>query len=168
MEIHTNRKEHNMERRKVIYEELCKDPNLVYRYKHAGIYAIYIEDQLVYIGKSRNMLQRLADHMSEVEDSDIHKYQILRQAKQEGYNLRFDVFYYTKAESQEAIDLDIGYQEAYYINKYRPPLNLQVPKQNNFSSYTINETAKTITLDEVLQEYYERLMREDRNEVLEF
>lgn len=30
------------------------------KYDHAGIYSISIGDQLVYIGKSRNMLRRLA------------------------------------------------------------------------------------------------------------
>lgn len=43
-----------------LYEELCQDKEKVAKYKHPGIYSISIEDKLVYIGKSADMLYRLA------------------------------------------------------------------------------------------------------------
>ena len=151
MEINTNRKENNMERRKEIYEELKQDEYYKQRYDNeAGVYKIKIEDNIVYIGKSRNLLQRLADHIAGIESGEQHKYQILRQAKEAGLNVQFDAIYYSNCKEQEAIDVDIGYQEAYYINHYKPALNQQIPYQNNYHSCFINENAKRITLDEIL------------------
>ena len=47
----------------------------------AGIYAIKISGQIVYIGKSTNLLNRIASHMYHIhenttEESQAHKYQI--------------------------------------------------------------------------------------------
>lgn len=70
-----------------IYDELCKNEDLVHRYQKAGLYSIHIEDKLVYIGKSRNMLKRLASHMANTETSKSHKYEILRQARDRGLKI---------------------------------------------------------------------------------
>lgn len=32
------------------------------KYEHAGIYCIKIDSTIVYVGKSRNMLRRVAEH----------------------------------------------------------------------------------------------------------
>ena len=37
-----------------------KDKGLAAKYEHAGIYCIKIDTQIVYIGKSANMLRRIA------------------------------------------------------------------------------------------------------------
>lgn len=39
-----------------------KRKGLAPKYEHAGIYCIKIDDKIVYIGKSKNMLRRIADH----------------------------------------------------------------------------------------------------------
>ena len=39
-----------------------KDHGYAPKYDHAGIYCIKLNNQLVYIGKSHNMLQRVAQH----------------------------------------------------------------------------------------------------------
>jgi hypothetical protein len=43
-----------------MYKCLLKKAYLVNKYKRAGIYSISIDDELVYIGKSNNMLKRIA------------------------------------------------------------------------------------------------------------
>ena len=43
-----------------MYRLLRKQRGLCKKYEHAGIYSISIDDKLVYIGKSHNMLKRLA------------------------------------------------------------------------------------------------------------
>lgn len=39
------------------------------KYNHPGIYAIYIDKKLVYIGKSRNMAIRVVSHVNEIENN---------------------------------------------------------------------------------------------------
>jgi hypothetical protein len=46
----------------IIYESLV-DMGLKDKYGHPGIYSISIEDKLVYIGKSRDMLVRISNHL---------------------------------------------------------------------------------------------------------
>jgi hypothetical protein len=46
----------------VIYESLI-DMGLKEKYGHAGIYCIYIDEILVYIGQSKEMLLRIANHL---------------------------------------------------------------------------------------------------------
>ena len=48
---------------------------------HAGIYRITIDDIIVYIGKSTNMLERLAEHYVSMKNPKGHKYKILAEAK---------------------------------------------------------------------------------------
>lgn len=43
-----------------VYRRLCRNPKMIEKYGRAGIYSITINGVVVYIGKSGNMLQRLA------------------------------------------------------------------------------------------------------------
>ncbi len=53
-----------MDNKKNTYEEnmynLLKRKGLADKYEHAGIYCIKIDDDIVYVGKSHNMLKRVA------------------------------------------------------------------------------------------------------------
>lgn len=53
-----------MANKKNTYEEnmynKLKQKGLADKYEHAGIYCIKIDDDIVYIGKSHNMLKRVA------------------------------------------------------------------------------------------------------------
>ena len=53
--------------------------------------------------------------------------------------------------TDDLIEEEIGEKEGEYIRAYRPVLNTQIPKADNWRSYEINETASTITLSEILQ-----------------
>lgn len=114
------------------------------KYEKYGVYSISIDDVLVYVGKSENMLVRIATHIDEIERSQprCNKYKVLKEAKQRGYKINFDVLY---------AGGDIGVQEGKWIRELRPPLNYQIPKEENCRNYTRNETARTITLDEILR-----------------
>lgn len=43
-----------------------KRKGLAPKFEHAGIYAIQLDGEIVYIGKSVNMLQRMAQHYKKV------------------------------------------------------------------------------------------------------
>lgn len=113
------------------------------KYEKFGVYSISIDDVLVYVGKSQNMLERIATHIDEIERKEprCNKYRVLREAKQRGHKINFDVLY---------VGSDIGVQEGKWIRELHPALNYQIPKEENCRSYTRNERAQTITLDEIL------------------
>ena len=116
------------------------------RFEHAGIYKITIDGIIVYIGKSTNMLLRLAEHYVAFRHPEGHKYQILAEAKRKGHTVCMDVLYYATGDSEE----EIGQAEGEYIRLYRPPLNTQIPKESDWRKYDNNAEAATITLDEIL------------------
>ena len=136
-----------------IYNELKEDQYMVDKYEHAGIYHISLNNYVIYIGKSRNMLQRIASHIANIKDDKANKYQIMKQAIKRGYDIEFGVLYYSPYKEQGEIDIDIGYQEALQIYLFKEPiLNQQIPSIYNWKSYHVNKRAQTITLDEVLEE----------------
>jgi predicted GIY-YIG superfamily endonuclease len=49
------------------------------KYSKAGIYSISIDNKLVYIGKAKDMLVRIANHLKEIEvNTKSNKYKVLR------------------------------------------------------------------------------------------
>lgn len=79
-----------------------KDHGYAPKYDHAGIYCIKLNNQLVYIGKSHNMLQRVA-------------------------------------QQYDAITEEIGQKEGEYIRKYLPPLNTQIPKEEDWRKFEVRK-----------------------------
>ncbi len=120
------------------------------RFEHAGIYKITIDGIIVYIGKSTNMLLRLAEHYVAFRHPEGHKYQILSEAKQKGHAVQFDVIGYCRSSSRSELLEELGETEGFYIRQYRPPLNTQIPKESDWRKYDYNADAATITLDEIL------------------
>lgn len=118
------------------------------KYNRMGIYCIKLDDSIVYVGKSLNMLGRVAQHMVHLEnpyckESNAHKYKILRVAHQQGYKISFDVLCYARNK------YDLAEKEAQYIEKYSPALNYQLVKSSG-KGWIPNESAKTITLPQLL------------------
>lgn len=132
-----------------IYNDLV-EKGLKEKYDFAGIYSISINNKIVYIGKSVNMLQRIAQHMVDIRYSKRNKYIVLRQAQNQGITIKFDVLYYAKRKRKDAILKEIGYKEGVYIRRYKPVLNYQIPKTDDWHCFTVNRLAKTITLDEII------------------
>lgn len=75
-----------------------KRKGLANKYEHAGIYCIKIGTQIVYIGKSTNMLRRIAQHYVGIKTESEKKYRILAEAQRKGHAISFDVLYYAKSK----------------------------------------------------------------------
>lgn len=138
-----------------IKKELSQDQKIREKYRGAGIYQIYIDDILVYIGKAHNLLERIAEHIAEikyVDSKSANKYKVLAQAQRMGHKVSFDILYYSPFTIGNDMLDDIGYREGEYIRKYLPFLNTQIPKQDNYHNYDYNKRAKYITLDSILYE----------------
>lgn len=121
------------------------------KYEHPGIYSISIDDQLVYIGKSNNMLRRLAQHYVGIKRRTERKYRIMADAQKQGHRISFDVLYYAQKRYRSGVEEEIGEKEAEYIRQYHPALNYQIPKAEDWRKFEVNELAHTITLAEILE-----------------
>lgn len=137
-----------------VEEQLRQNEEIVKKYDCGGIYSISIGEKLVYIGKSRNMLNRLANHIfyiQHLEWTKSHKYVVLHYAKQIGHSVSFNVLAYAPLDlDATGMDEWLGQKEGELIREYLPPLNYQIPKEDNYHSFTVNRHAKDITLNEIL------------------
>lgn len=120
------------------------------KYEHAGIYCIKIDNILVYIGKSHNMLERISQHYVGIQKESESKYRILAEAQRKGHNINFDVLYYATSRTRFDTIEEIGEMEGELIRKYRPALNTQIPKAENWRKYTHNRTVQKVTLADIL------------------
>ena len=93
------------------------------KYEHAGIYCIKVDDKIVYVGKSGNMLRRIAFHYAHIQMETETKYRILSEARRKGHNLGFDVLYYAKSKRYADKQTELGEKEGEYIRLYKPILN---------------------------------------------
>ena len=59
---------------------MLRRKGLAPKYEHPGIYCIKMNDKIVYIGKSRNMLERVAAHYVGIRCGTERKYRILAEA----------------------------------------------------------------------------------------
>ena len=91
-----------------------KRKGLAPKFEHAGIYAILLDREIVYIGKSVNMLQRMAQHYTQLSTSKEHKYKILSEASRRGHDIRFAVLYY--ASSVDSLEAELGEKDDGYID----------------------------------------------------
>ena len=138
-----------------IKQQLAQNPDIKEKYRGAGIYSIKIDDILVYIGKSQDLLERIAEHIAEIQNINQHssnKYKVIAQAQRMGHKVSFDVLYYSPFTSGNDMIDDIGFNEGKYIREYLPFLNTQIPNENDYKKYTYNKRAKYITLDSILYE----------------
>lgn len=116
-----------------------KDKGLAAKYEHAGIYCIKVDNKIVYIGKSTNMLRRIAQHYVGIQTGAEKKYRIMAEARRKGHNIGFDVLYYAQRKGSTNQLLEIGQKEGEYIRKFNPVLNTQIPKEEDWSKWDISE-----------------------------
>ena len=119
------------------------------KYEHPGIYCIKVAGQIVYIGKSENMLKRVAYHYVGIKAGSDKKYRLLSEIQRNGHPIEFDVLYYAKAKWSGAIKEEIGSKEGEYIRQYRPVLNTQIPKAENWRKWDVN----AVDAREVLKQF---------------
>ena len=65
------------------------------KYEYPGVYCIKLNERVVYIGKSWNMLERIAAHYVGIQTGSERKYRILWEARERlDCTIGFDVLYY--------------------------------------------------------------------------
>ena len=121
------------------------------KFQCAGVYSISVNYKIVYVGKSLNILHRMAEHWASMTKPTENKYIVLSEAKRRKYTVRFNVLYSAKSHTREEIEEEIGEREGYYIRKFKPSLNYQIPTGENWRKYTTNQMALSITLDQILK-----------------
>lgn len=75
------------------------------------------------------------------------KYRILAEVQRKGHSIGFDVLYYAKEKQYHDIVEEIGEEEGAFIRQYRPILNTQVPKAEDWRKYDV----QTVDARAVLQ-----------------
>ena len=122
-----------------------KQRGLAAKYEFAGIYCIKVDEKIVYIGKSGNMLRRIAQHYVGIQRQTEKKYAVLAEARRRGHNINFDVLYYAQSTRYADKLAEIGQKEGEYIRKYQPILNTQIPKEEDWKHFEVREIdAQTI------------------------
>ena len=66
------------------------------------------------------------------------KYRILAEASRKKHQISFDVLYCAKASGYKAIEEEIGRKEGEYIRQYKPILNTQIPKEDDWHKFDVN------------------------------
>ena len=84
------------------------------------------------------MLERVAQHFVGVRRGSERKYRILAEAQRKGQTVGFDVLYYAKSKNKKDILNEIGEKEGELIREYRPILNTQIPKEEDWHKWDIN------------------------------
>lgn len=97
------------------------------KYNHAGIYCICVNNKVIYVGKSKNMLDRIEQHIHQMmlQFPKESKYIVLQGLRERGYSITFEVLEYADAA-------DLKEREAFWINYYMPTLNTQIPRHKDF------------------------------------
>lgn len=108
------------------------------KYEHPGIYCIKVEGQILYIGKSENMLKRVAYHYVGIQTGSEKKYRLLSEIQRNGHKIEFDVLYYAQGASAEVIREEIRSKEGEFIRQYLPVLNTQIPRAEDWHKWNTN------------------------------
>lgn len=127
-----------------------KRKGLANKYEHAGIYCIKIDSDIVYIGKSGNMLRRIAQHYAGIKMGTEKKYRIMAEAERKGHPITFDVLYYAKSRRYADKLAEIGEKEGEYIRKHNPILNTQIPKAENWERWDTKSVNAKSVLESIL------------------
>ena len=120
------------------------------KYDHAGIYCIKIDDTIVYIGKSHNMLKRVSQHYAAIIGQTEKKYRIFAEAQRKGHSINFDVLYHAAETYYPAVKNEIGQKEGEYIRQYKPILNTQIPREDDWRKFDVCAVDAREVLKELL------------------
>ena len=78
------------------------------------------------------------------------KYRIMAEAERKEHPITFDVLYYAKSCRYADKLAEIGEKEGEYIREYKPILNTQIPKAENWERWNINEVDARKILQTIL------------------
>ena len=62
----------------------------------------------------------------------------MAEAHRKRHAINFDVLYYAKAQNYTSIMAEIGEKEGEYIRQYKPILNTQIPKEDDWHKFDVN------------------------------
>lgn len=100
--------------------------------RETGIYAILVDNLVLYVGQSKNIRERALAHIYAIQESITKitlgenpgkKYKVLAEAILLGYNL--EIVTITNCEPEQLCDLEME-----YINEFGAPLNTFRPKKH--------------------------------------
>ena len=97
------------------------------------------------------MLERVAHHYVGIKLGSERKYRILAEAQRKGHPIEFDVLYYAKSKKNRDIMNEIGEKEGEFIRKYRPILNTQIPKKEDWHKWDTNVIDARAALNQLLE-----------------
>ena len=95
------------------------------------------------------MLVRVAQHYVGIRTGSEKKYRLLAEAQRKGHSIDFDVLYDAKSRRYAEVEGEIGSKEGEYIRQYRPVLNTQIPKAENWRKWDVN----AVDAREVLKQF---------------
>ena len=95
------------------------------------------------------MLVRVAQHYVGIRTCSEKKYRLLAEAQRKGHRIDFDVLYDAKNRRYAEVEEEIGIKEGEYIRQYRPVLNTQIPKAENWRKWDVN----AVDAREVLKQF---------------
>ena len=94
------------------------------------------------------VLERIAEHYVGINTGSERKYRIIKEASQKlNCPVAFDVLYYAQKTNNEDVIDEIGQKEGELIRQYRPLLNTQIPKAEDWRKWKV----KPINAEEVLK-----------------
>lgn len=112
--------------------------------ERSGIYAITVDNQVVYIGKSQNMLERGKQHIYGIENATLtheKRYELLLSAKLGGHTI--DIVPVEYVDLRRLTD-----RENFYIDRLKPLLNIMTP--------TGRKDISALLIDDLLEDVYAR------------
>ena len=84
----------------------------------SGIYGIYIDNVLVYIGKTINFHQRFSEHAANIRHSNTVWYPLIREFDRRGHNIEARIIEKIPIRAMKEKELE-------YINNLQPVFNTQ-------------------------------------------
>lgn len=75
----------------------------------------------------------------------------MAEGQSRGYPVQFDVLYYAKATTKDAIEAEIGEAEGRFIRERMPPLNRFIPNEHDWHKSKANPAFRTMTIDKILE-----------------
>ena len=76
----------------------------------------------------------------------------MAQIQREGHVIGFDVLYNASLTARHDIDEEIGYIEGVFLRKYRPVLNTQIPKEEDWRKFEVKKIATEDELRRLLRD----------------
>ena len=110
----------------------------------AGIYGIVVNDRVIYVGQSKKLAQRLAQHVYEIEKKHKteKKYEILDEISDKArydQKIRFTLLEETA---------NLNERENYYISELKPILNTMTPDgKHNINGLTAKDVLESVGVD---------------------